>query len=662
MGNKLPTEANMGNRLRCARCDSVLPPCRSFDDLSKRKIDGRNQYVFNRGEYYREFNHSQYFCSDCFYSLIRDREKKEREQEQRQRREKLSQKLQRSQQRADQQQQQQQLSRKSVQFEQKQSVLKQQLNEFSPDEPDEFSDDLLEVLSSQCDVPITSLSLSLLSDAQLRQIMSAMDSLLFEKWIDARPPINILQHAQVFLTQLCILTLKTSEKASIQSVSNQVQSLVQTISKSAHNVFETFLLTQALYLTVMHLFTEDDDSDAVHIAKQWAEGDLSAETLFVLNFLYTLTESLQNVVGMASVFVLKMEIQCLRLLLSILTHLNGKDAHKEVAEMHISLVQTNGWSPIEALTLLKLLSDRYAEDASISKILTLVQVYDVSPMWKDNCERSLIEAIELSGPEHFYTTFLETLENQDLDNYDALAALRESWNFDESVMKRVLTITNNTSNTLQNSQNDAKDVQALRRDFDGNFDDNQMQEMLTQLCKAVFHTKGWWPSRRQMMHWSAAVLAEKSQPVKLVGFEEDPCITAMIAAVQICTGNKLDIVLSSGALSEQETKEWSDFYKVLGISVNTNRRNTNESFEVYEADIVYGSIEDFVTDYLQYSFEVVEAGRPQLIRGFIIEKGCLSTGRSLKFSRLKGNEALASVVEELQSLMGKLSSEEMERV
>ncbi|KAJ8342048.1 hypothetical protein SKAU_G00319760 [Synaphobranchus kaupii] len=198
------------------------------------------------------------------------------------------------------------------------------MDEFSTDEPDEFSDDLLEVLSSQCDIPVSSLNLSQLTADELGQIISVLDSLLFEKWMNARPPHKTLKHAQVFLTQMCILSLETSEGVSLQSVSTHVQYLVETISQSAANTFEDFLLTQALYLSLVHFFTDHDDSgnDAVQIARRWAEGDLSAETLFVLNFLCTVTESLQKVVGMASVFVLNMEVQCLRLLFSTLTNLN----------------------------------------------------------------------------------------------------------------------------------------------------------------------------------------------------------------------------------------------------------------------------------------------------------------------------------------------------
>ena len=442
------------------------------------------------------------------------------------------------------------------------------------------------------------------------------------------------------------------------SVSKQVQSLVQSLSQSADNMFENFLLTQALYLSLVHFVTEDGDSDAVHIAKRWAEDDLSAETLFVLNFLCTLTESLDKIVGMASVFVLNMEIQCLRLLFSTLTHLNGKKDHNEVTKMHLRLVETNGWKTTEALTLLKVFSKRKADDPSITKILTLIQVYDVSPTWTDDSEQTIAEAIDSSSPDNFYTVFLQALKNQSSDHQDRIEELRRRWNLDESFLNRILSI---TSTTMERSQNDPEG-HILKRDYKlENMQDDDFQEILTQLCKAVFHTKGWWPSQSQMMCWCAVALTEESQPPKLVGFEEDPCVTAMIAAMQICMGNKLDIVLSSGALSEQETREWSDFYKYLGISLNTNRRNTNESSsDVYESDIVYGGIEDFVIDYFQYGFEVMEARRTQLIRGFIIENGCLTAGKNIKFSRLKENDALGLVADELQSLMGKCSSEEME--
>ncbi|CAL8249408.1 unnamed protein product, partial [Merluccius merluccius] len=155
-----------------------------------------------------------------------------------------------------------------------------------------------------------------------------------------------------------------------------------------------------------------------------------------------------------------------------------------------------------------------------------------------------------------------------------------------------------------------------------------------------------------MLRWCALVLTEKSGVLQLVGVEEDPCVTAMLAATQVCMGNKLDIVLSCDVHSEERTKEWSDFYKYLGISLNTNMKKTNASYrDVYEADIVYGTINDFVSDYFQYGIEVMETGNPQLSRGFIIEEQSLSSSPNLELTRIKDNDSLVFAAEVLQNLM-----------
>ncbi|CAI5640746.1 unnamed protein product [Oreochromis niloticus] len=155
-----------------------------------------------------------------------------------------------------------------------------------------------------------------------------------------------------------------------------------------------------------------------------------------------------------------------------------------------------------------------------------------------------------------------------------------------------------------------------------------------------------------MVRWCGLVLTQKSGVVQLVGVEEDPCVTAMFAAMQVCMGNKLDIVLSSDVHSEEQTKEWSDFYKHLDISLNTNMKKTDPSFlDVDEADIVYGTMDDFVSDYVQRGIEAMETGNPQLSRGFIIEKQSLSALHALELSRLKDDDSLVFAAEVLQNLM-----------
>ncbi|KAL6466284.1 hypothetical protein MHYP_G00264170 [Metynnis hypsauchen] len=107
-----------------------------------------------------------------------------------------------------------------------------------------------------------------------------------------------------------------------------------------------------------------------------------------------------------------MEIQCLEHLFT-LAHLNGKKSHSESSEVLLRLVETNQWTPVEAVTLLKALSEKYAEEALITKVLTLVQVNDASPGWTDDSGHSLIQALDSVGPERFPQDFQRTLRKQD---------------------------------------------------------------------------------------------------------------------------------------------------------------------------------------------------------------------------------------------------------
>ncbi|TKS66059.1 Reticulocyte-binding protein 2 -like protein a [Collichthys lucidus] len=715
MGNA-PSESNMGDRLRCCKCYKVLPPCNSFDDLNKHTVHGRYVYVYNGGEYYRPVGYdNMYECEYCFNKPIRDREnmrreeerrrqeerqrreeerrrqeerqrreeerrrqeerqrrEEERREEERQRREEerrkaeekkrqeeLNQRLQESHQRVKEQHEKlRNISEESVMC--KQPFLRSHLDDSEADD-ESGSDEFLEILSLKCSIPVPSLSLSQLTAEQLEKIRSVLDELLFDEWIGALPSLSTLQHAQVFITEQCVLFLEIPEGVSLQIISDHVQSLVESISQSACNVFESFLLTQALYINLMHFCTDygSSDTDAALMAKLWAGDELSTEQLFPIEFLSTLTASLQNVVERASVLILNMEIQCLKLLLSTLKNLNGKETLSESTEMLLRLVQTNQWTPTEAMTLFKALLQKYSKDVSITEVLTLVQVYDISPEWTNESGHSLIQALDFAGPERLHQDFHKTLRSKDERNLvGAPAELKMLKNLDDSVIDMIKNI--NTS-IQQYSENDPKDEDApfMKDSFKCvtlNADDRQ--NCLFQLCRAVFETKGQWPTVSQMLRWCALVLTEKSGAIQVLGMEEDPCVTAMFAATQACMGNKLAIMLSSDIHSEKQTKEWSDFYKYFEISLNTNMKKTNVSYrDVYEMDIVYGTISDFVSDYLQYSIEGMETGNPQFSRQFIIEEQSLTSSHNLELSKLMDNDSLLCAAEVLQNLMGKFHSE-----
>lgn len=147
------------------------------------------------------------------------------------------------------------------------------------------------------------------------------------------------------------------------------------------------------------------------------------------------------------------------------------------------------------------------------------------------------------------------------------------------------------------------------------------------------------------------MLTEKSGQLE-PAVMEDSCVTAMFAAAQVFMGNKVNVVLSSDLYLHDQTKNWSDFYQHLGISLNTNMNKlTASQGNVYEADIVYGKLDDFISDYFQCGLEVTETGKSHLSREFIIEKRSLSSSHTLKFERLKESGALTFAAEILQGLI-----------
>ncbi|KAF6733932.1 Protein translocase subunit SecA [Oryzias melastigma] len=671
MGNK-PSECHMGDELRCRICYKVLPPCTSFDHLYQDTVRGQYVHVFNGGEYYRPVGkHGMYKCKNCFNKEINDQEREERErekrerekrereererEEERQRREKaLNQRLQESQQQAKEQYEQHLRTNISEQ-ESKRKVLKGHLDEF---ESDGDRDDLLESLSLKCGFEVADLSLDELSSDQLGKILSALDKLLFEEWIPALPSLSTLQHAQVYITELCVLSVETIEEESLQMLCDHMQFLVGSISQSACSAADSFLLTQALYLTMMHFFTDSNssDTDAVLIAKQWAEDELSAGLLFPTEFLGILISSLQNAVERESVFTLKMEIKTLKLLLSTLMDLNTKETHSESTGMVLRLVKENQWTPMEALNLLQRLSQKCEQEASITGLLTLVKVYDVSPDWRDDSGRSLTEAIDFA--ENINEDFPKILRKSDERNLlAALAELKLSQNLDDSMIEMIKNI---TKNVLMYSEHPEKHSTCMKDSIkSGSLSTDDLQSCLSLLCKAVFDSKGWWPSVKHMLQWCVMLLKEKTQVPQLVGTTADQCVLAMYAALQVCRGNKLDIVLNSDIQSDERMKEWSGFYTSLGISFNTNKTTETSSQEVYEADIVYGTFSDFVSDYIQHSKEVMGKGVPQLPRGFLIEEQSLDSLENLDLSKLTSKDLLMFGAQVLQNIMQRYKSLEM---
>ncbi|XP_061573869.1 uncharacterized protein LOC133440573 [Cololabis saira] len=580
----------------------------------------------------------------------RRREEEMRREEER-KREELNQRLQKSRNQAEKQHEKQITD--TILQESKKKVLKGHLDEFEA-ESDKSSDDFLAILSLKCDIEVSDLSLPELTADQLGKILPALDKLLFSEWIIDPPSLSTLQHTQVYVTELSALSLETSQGVVLQVISDHVHFLVGSIDKSASNYSESLTLTQALYLTLIHFLDETGEcnADAVLIAKRWMGDELSTEKIFVVEFLSVLTSSLQTAVERSSVFITKMEVECLKLLLSELT--DSIQTHSETTKIILTLVEKNQWSPTEALNLLKELSQKCAQGDSVVKVLTLIQVNDVSPDWTDEHGHSLTQVLGNMDIQDFQKILRRKDEHSLLS---AVAELKMSQNLDDDEISFIKNITTGVVKHLENVPTNSPSSRYSLKD--GALNEDNIQNCLSLLCKAVFDTKGWWPTVKHMVHWCVLVIKKKTGAPQLVGIEEDPCVIAMFAAACVYMGNKVDIVLSSVDHSKEQSEEWSAFYNNLGISLNTNMKTDASLRDVYGADIVYGILDDFVSDYFQHGKDVMENRQPQLIRGFIIDAKSLSSLEKLDLSKLKQNESEVVAAEVMETLVHKFQSEEM---
>ncbi|XP_038151917.1 uncharacterized protein LOC119790461 [Cyprinodon tularosa] len=138
-----------------------------------------------------------------------------------------------------------------------------------------------------------------------------------------------------------------------------------------------------------------------------------------------------------------------------------------------------------------------------------------------------------------------------------------------------------------------------------------------------------------------------------------PCLLLHIST----WGKKINIIMNSESDSEDQAKEWYDFYKSLNISVRTNIRKENDYplKEIFEADVIYGTLKDFVSDYVLYWKEVISSQIPHLARIFIIEEKCIVASHTLDLPRLKDIDSLSSAAKVLQTLAGKFYTEDLEQ-
>ena len=93
--------------------------------------------------------------------------------------------------------------------------------------------------------------------------------------------------------------------------------------------------------------------------------------------------------------------------------------------------------------------------------------------------------------------------------------------------------------------------------------------------------------------------------LELATGEGKSLVIAALATIKALKGIKVDIACSSSILATRDEKEWRAFYEYFGLksSVSISNLSRTKVKEVYECDVVYGTVHNFSADVLKQEFE-----------------------------------------------------------
>lgn len=113
--------------------------------------------------------------------------------------------------------------------------------------------------------------------------------------------------------------------------------------------------------------------------------------------------------------------------------------------------------------------------------------------------------------------------------------------------------------------------------------------------------------------------------------------------MQVLMGEPVDIVLSSAVECKKQVDEWYYFYQLFSITVDKNNDKATGEFskKCYQSDIVYGTIEQFVADYLHH---ISEQKKTSHFREFILEKDGLFLHYGLQFPGFVNKNGLLKTI------------------
>ncbi|XP_051787595.1 uncharacterized protein LOC114657229 isoform X3 [Erpetoichthys calabaricus] len=470
------------------------------------------------------------------------------------------------------------------------------------------NENLMDVLCAKSGISLSNMTLTALTTKQVESLSKSLETLLFQEWPSNPPSRLVLVHTQVLLTELVLTNLKMEDSSLQEGVTNQAQYLVETMNNAGENITEMFNFTQALLKVHKRMLESTYQCSIVKITKQITKTEnLPAEEVFLLKFLEILQKCLREVSEPKyGKEITNVEKKCYEVLLNATTRSYNEEAYSELTCRLLRIVQSGLWQPNEAMDFMYDLVKSCSDPVLLTKVLHLIEIYRVPPNWQDEDGKKITDHL---GTEILYQEFEKDLKKEPEKSLDAvLEEIKKTGSIDiqtldkvtcivSGVQKRIAALKVNERDILENIPKGSLSAGKIAED---------LEKILFTLCKGVFKVNNYYPRVTQMVTWCLLALSKYSKLLEVGTGEGKSCIIAMFAAMRVLMGQQVDVVSSSSVLCERDAEDWSPFYKLFSITVDTNTNKTKDEERAicYKADIVYGTVETFAADYLRQTFEL----------------------------------------------------------
>ena len=157
----------------------------------------------------------------------------------------------------------------------------------------------------------------------------------------------------------------------------------------------------------------------------------------------------------------------------------------------------------------------------------------------------------------------------------------------------------------------------------------KLSKHVAVLCSAVYLSMGYCPWVTQIVACISLILSgvKKGKLLQIQTGEGKSTVIAMLAVFLAISGKEVDIVTSSPVLAARDAKDWSKFYKSLGVSVSHNTDigkdpNTDlaDNRTCYRNQIVYGTFQSFAGDILRQEFYMKETRGARQFHAVIVDE------------------------------------------